>query len=216
MSRFTDHPEIYDQLICLSKVQISDPMLTIKDFFANYRLSELRKIQDDIQRVCLTSEDAVFSDPHGRSNLLRYNDKLICLLETASQLQEKLNSPNKASKPEHATTISTPVRSNYKQISEVVSAINDVAVDVAKLCIVIINAWHTKVISEMKMTTKPKKGAPETSAPAMDLEKLHFMALTIQNKLATLANIAIDILIKETNIYLTIPNDTSPMKSDLA
>jgi hypothetical protein len=212
MSRFKDHPEIYDQLICLSKEQISDPVLTIKDFFANYRLSELRKIQDDIHKVCLTSEDASFSNPLGRSNLLRYNDKLICLLEAASQLQEKLNSQNKATKPERATTKSTPVKSNYKQISEVVSAINDVAVDVAKLCIAIMNAWHTKVITEMKMATKPKKGAPENSAPAMDLEKLHFMALAIQNKLATLANIAIDIMIKEMDIYLTMPNDISPMK----
>jgi hypothetical protein len=56
----------------------------------------------------------------------------------------------------------------------------------------------------------------EPSAQAIDLEKLHFMALAIQNKLATLANIAIDIMIKEMNTYLTIPKDISPMKSDLA
>jgi hypothetical protein len=205
MSRFTDYPTIYDQLICLSKEQISDPTLTIKDFFANYRLSELRKIQDDIQKVCLTTEDAAFSDSKGRSNLLRYNDKLICLLEAASQLQEKLNFPNKAPKSEGATTKLTPVRSNYKQVSELVSTINDVAVDVAKLCVVIMNAWHTKVLAEMKMATNPKKGASATSEPAMDLEKLHFMALTIQNKLATLANIAIDMLIKEMNIHLKTP-----------
>jgi hypothetical protein len=205
MSRFKDHPDIYDQLICLSKEQISDPTLTIRDFFASYRLSELRKIQDDIQKVCLTSEDAAFSDPQGRSNLLRYNDKLICLLEAASQLQEKLNSPNKVANPERAITISTPARSNYKQVSEVVSAINDAAVDVAKLCVVIMNAWHTKVLSEMNMVAKAKKGVPASSAPPLDLDKLHFMALTIQNKLATLANIAIDLLIKEMNIHLTIP-----------
>jgi hypothetical protein len=205
MSRFKDHPAIYDQLICLSKEQISDPTLTIRDFFASYRLSELRKIQDDIQKVCLTSEDAAFSDPQGRSNLLRYNDKLICLLEAASQLQERLNSPNKVPKPERATTISTSVKSNYKQVSEVVSAINDVAVDVAKLCVVVMKAWHTKVLAEMEKAVKPKKGALVNSEPSMDLEKLHFMALTIQNKLATLANIAIDLLIKEMNIHLTIP-----------
>jgi hypothetical protein len=205
MSRFKDHPNIYDQLICLSKEQISDPMMTIKDFFANYRLSELRKIQDDIQKVCLTSEDAAFSNPQGRSNLLRYNDKLICLLEAASQLQEKLNSPKKVPKPERETTISTSVKSNYKQGSEVVSAINDVAVDVAKLCVVVMKAWHTKVLTEMNMAAKPKKVAPAGSAPALDLDKLHFMALTIQNKLATLANIVIDLLIKEMNNHLTTP-----------
>jgi hypothetical protein len=216
MSRFKDHPQIYDQPICLSKEQISDPTLTIKDFFASYRLSEIRKIQDDIQKVCLTTEDAAFGNSKGRSNLLRYNDKLICLLEAASQLQEKFNSSDKVPKPERATTISTPVRSNYKQVSEVVRAINDVAVDVAKLCVIVMNAWHSQVLAEMKMTPKSKKGFPPTSAPPMDLDKLHFMALTIQNKLATLANIAIDILMKEMNIYLTIPNDTSPMKSDLA
>lgn len=205
MSRYNDHPQIYDQLICLSKEQISDPMLTIRDFFATYRLSELRKIQDDIQKVCLTTEDAAFCDPKGRSNLLRYNDKLICLLEAASQLQEKLHFPNKMPKQETATTLSTPIRSNYRQVSEVVSAINDVAVDVAKLCVVIMKAWHAKVLAEMEMAAKPRKGAPAASEPNLDLEKLHFMALSIQNKLATLANIAIDILIKEMNIHLITP-----------
>jgi hypothetical protein len=205
MSRFKDHPDIYDQPICLSKEQISDPNLTIKDFFANYCLSELRKIQDDIQKVCLTSEDAAFSDPKGRSNLLGYNDKLICLLEAASQLHEKINSPNKVANPERAITVSTAAKSNYKQVSELVTAINDVAVDVAKLCVVIMNAWHTKVLSEMNMAVKPKKGVPASSAPTLDLDKVHLMALTIQNKLATLANIAIDLLIKEMNIHLKTP-----------
>jgi hypothetical protein len=205
MSRFQDHPNIYDQLICLSKEQLRDPMLTIKDFFANYRLSELRKIQDDIQKVCLTSEDAAFSDPKGRSNLLRYNDKLICLLEAASRLHEKLNPPNNVPKLERPTTISNPVRSNYKQVSELVSAINDVAVDVAKLCVMIMKAWHTKVLAEIEKAAKPKKGVLVNSESAIDLEKLHFMSLNIQNKLATLANIAIDLLIKEMNIHLTIP-----------
>jgi hypothetical protein len=205
MSRFTDHPDFYDPLICLSNDQKSDPSLTIRDFFANYRLSELRKIQDEIQKVCLTSEDAAFSDPKGRSNLLRYNDKLICLLEAASHLQEKLNSPNRVANPERAITIMTPAKSNYKQVSEIVSAINDAAVDVAKLCVVIMNAWHTKVLTEMNIAAKPKKGVPAGSAPTLDLDKLHFMALTIQNKLATLANIAIDLLIKEMNIHLKTP-----------
>ena len=205
MSRFKDHPDIYDQPICLSNEQISDPTLTIKEFFANYRLSELRKIQDDIQKVCLTSEDAAFSDPKGRSNLLRYNDKLICLLEAASQLHEKLNSPNKMAISERAITASTPAKSNYKQVSELVSAINEVAVDVAKLCVVIMNAWHTKVLTEMNTAAKPKKGAPVTLEPAVDLEKLQFMALPIQNKLAALANLAIDLLMKELNIHLTTP-----------
>jgi hypothetical protein len=205
MSRFTDHPNIYDQLICLSTEQVNNPTLTIRDFFASYRLSELRKIQDDIQKVCLTSEDAAFKDPIGRSNLLHYNEKLICLLEAASQLQEKLNSPNKVANPERAITVSTSTKSNYKHVSEIVSAINDAAVDVAKLCVVIMNAWHTKVLSEMNMAAKPKKGVPAGSAPTLDLDKLHFMALTIQNKLATLANIAIDLLIKEMNIHLKTP-----------
>jgi hypothetical protein len=205
MSRFTDHPDVYDQLICLSNEQMSDPTLTIRDFFATYRLSELRKIQDDIQKICLTSEDAAFSKPEGRSHLLRYNDKLICLLEAASQLQEKLNSPNKVANPEPAITVSTPAKSNYKQVSEVVSAINGVAVDVAKLCVVIMNAWHIKVLSEMNMAAKTKKGVSASSAPTLDLDKLQSMALTIQNKLATLANIAIDLLIKEMNIHLKTP-----------
>jgi hypothetical protein len=38
--------------------------------------------------------------------------------------------------------------------------------------------------------------------------------ITLQNKLAKLANIATDLFIKEMNIYLTTPKDT-PVKTDL-
>ncbi len=85
------------------------------------------------------------------------------------------------------------------------SVINDAAVDVAKLCVVIMNAWHTKVITEMNMAARPKKVVSASSAPTLDLDNLQSMALTIQNKLATLANIAIDLLIKEMNIHLKTP-----------
>jgi hypothetical protein len=43
----------------------------------------------------------------------------------------------------------------------------------------------------------------------------HVIQATLQNKLAKLANTVVDILIKEMNIHLAIPQDTSPMKSDL-
>ncbi len=201
MSHFDDHANIYDQLICLSKEQIGDPMLTLRDFFANYRLSELRKIQDDIQKVCLTTEGAAFGDPAGRSHLLRYNDKLICLLEAASRLQENFISADKAPKPEGATSGPMAVKDNYTQISEIVSRINDAAVDVANLCLIVVNAWHKKVLAELKVKqAKAEKGASSTSIPPLDLEKLHSLAIALQNKLAKLANVAVDILIKEMDI----------------
>jgi hypothetical protein len=68
------------------------------------------------------------------------------------------------------------------------------------------NAWHAKVLAEPEiMPTKPKKAAPPPLKPSLDLDKLHSVAIGLQNKLAKLTNIAIDILISEMNICHKTP-----------
>src|SRR5580692_2504997 len=145
MSRFKDNPNIYDQLICLSEKEKLAPMEVVKDFFAYYRLSELRDIQDQIQRVCLTSDKEAFNQSKGRADLLAYNDKLIRLLEAATQLSEIIALPSSPQKAEIPSPKLTPAKSFDPRIADLVKGINDFGVDVAHLCVIIVNAWTENV-----------------------------------------------------------------------
>jgi hypothetical protein len=89
------------------------------------------------------------------------------------------------------------------RVSDLVREINDVGVDVAHLCVIIVKAWTAKVCAEMPVLAPPtKKAAPPPPLPPLDLDKLHSMALTLQNKLAKLAGIAVDILVSELNTQI--------------
>jgi hypothetical protein len=200
MSHFQQHRELYDKPVWLSKEEEKDPIKVIKDFFDDYRLSELRDIQDQIQKVCLTSDDAAFSLAESRSNLLCYNDKLIRLLEAASYLQDWFVPLAKEVKSEDLPKKAVQAKNFDLRVSDLVRGINDVGVDVAHLCVIIVKAWTAKVCAEMPaLAPATKKAAPPPPLPPLDLDKLQSMALALQNKLAKLAGIAVDILVSELN-----------------
>jgi hypothetical protein len=200
MSRFKDHPQVYDQLICLSEKEKKAPKEVVKDFFTDYRLSELRDIQDQILRVCLTSDEGTFARAEARSNLLSYNDKLILLLEAASYLQDWFVPLSKEVKSEAVSKKAVQAKNFDMRVSDLVRGINDVGVDVAHLCVIIVKAWTAKVCAEMPaLAPTTKKATPPPPLPTLDLDKLHSMALTLQNKLAKLAGVAVDILVSELN-----------------
>jgi hypothetical protein len=204
MSRFNDHPDIYDQLICLSEKDKQAPMQVVKDFFADYRLWELRDIQDQILKVCLASAEGAFTKPESRSNLLSYNDKLIRLLEAASYLQDWFVPLANEAKTEVLPKKTVQIKNFDMRVSDVVRGINDVGVDVAHLCVIVVKAWTAKVCAEMPVLGPTgKKVAQPRPLPPLDLDKLHSMALTLQNKLAKLAGVAVDLLIDEIKSYTT-------------
>jgi hypothetical protein len=200
MSHFQQHREFYDKPVRLSKEEEKDPIKVIKDFFDDYRLSELRDIQDQIQKVCLTSDEGAFSLAESRSNLLCYNDNLIRLLEAAAYLKDSFVPLAKELKTEVLPKKVTPNSKFDIRVSDLVRGINDVGVDVAHLCVIIVKAWTAKVCAEMPaLAPATKKAALPPPLPPLDLDKLHSMALTLQNKLAKLAGVAVDILINELN-----------------
>jgi len=199
MSHFQQHQEFYDKPVWLSKEEEKQPIKVIKDFFDDYRLSELRDIQDQIQKVCLTSDEGAFSLAESRSNLLCYNDKLIRLLEAAAYLKDSFVPLAKELKTEVLPRKVTAGRFDMR-VSDLVRGINDVGVDVAHLCVIIVKAWTAKECAEMPaLAPRAKKVAAPPPLPPLDLDKLHTMALTLQNKLAKLAGVAVDILVSELN-----------------
>src|SRR6185312_4919416 len=196
MSLYQLNRDFFDKPIVLSEFQIKDPIMVIRNFFEDYRLSELRDIQDRIQRLCLTSDESAFNESSKRSNLLSYNDKLIRLLEAAFYLKDSFVPLANELKTEVLPKRTLPVRKFDSRVSDLVKGINDVMVDVSKLCLVIVNAWTEKVCAEFKVSVPQSKRAKQSiSLPSVDLDKLHSMALTLQNKLASLAGVAVNILI---------------------
>ena len=206
MSRFKDNSRIYDQLICLSEKEKFAPMEVVKDFFAYYRLSELRNIQDQIQQVCLTSEEGEFTQAKSRFNLLAYNDKLIRLLEAASHLNEVLVPSVSAPKNEAPITKSIPRRVVDTRISDLVKAINEVGIDVAKLYLLIVKAWTAQLYSELKLPTNKNRKAPVSPIlPPFKLDEIHLMAQALQSKLVKLIGAGTDILINDLHGHFINP-----------
>jgi hypothetical protein len=89
MSEFINHPESFNEPVLLSKAEIDNPLKVLHEFFADYRLSELRQIQEEIQDICLTTDRPPFSDPQRRADHLLYQRNLIGLLEAAFILAQR-------------------------------------------------------------------------------------------------------------------------------
>lgn len=88
MSEFLNHPEFFNQPVCLTRDEIEYPIKVINHFFIDYKLSELRSINDDIEEVCLTTDAPPFDDGDERSKFLLYQYNLIRLLEAVFVLAE--------------------------------------------------------------------------------------------------------------------------------
>jgi len=69
MQHFKYHPEIFNQPVRLSD---ENPYEVIRDFFLNYRLSEIRQMLWDMVETSLTSRDTVFDGGLERGNLLYF------------------------------------------------------------------------------------------------------------------------------------------------
>ena len=83
MSEFLNHPDFFNEPVLLSEAERNDPIKVLRDFFADYRLSELRQLLGDIQEICLTTDQPPFSDPQRRADYLLYERNLVGLLEAA-------------------------------------------------------------------------------------------------------------------------------------
>jgi hypothetical protein len=65
--------ELFDKPILLTEEEKKAPLKVLENFFSDYRLSELRRIQEEIQEACLTTDEPPFGESEGRANFLWYN-----------------------------------------------------------------------------------------------------------------------------------------------
>jgi hypothetical protein len=98
MSEFLNHPAFFNEPVLLSQTERNDPRKVLREFFADYRLSEFRQIREDIQEICLTTDRPPFSDPQKRADYLLFEKNLMILVEAAFLLasaKEDQKSPGK-------------------------------------------------------------------------------------------------------------------------
>jgi hypothetical protein len=100
MYPYTEHPEIFDQILLLPDRSHEAAMKCLETFTSNYKLSEVRQILWDIQETCLTSEDAIFSDPSARADLILRCKHLQELVESAFIIVDQWNTPRSKSTDE--------------------------------------------------------------------------------------------------------------------
>ena len=82
MSKFNQFSdELFDKIIYLEAEDINDPMRVLRRFFNDYRLHEIREILWTMVETCITTDNAEFSDPGDRADLLTRQKHLEELLE---------------------------------------------------------------------------------------------------------------------------------------
>jgi hypothetical protein len=75
MLPFFEQKELFDRVLRLGKEEQLDPYGVIERFFGDYRLHECRQNLWTMVETCLTTDNAEFSDPEERADLLlRYRD----------------------------------------------------------------------------------------------------------------------------------------------
>ena len=75
MSQFLEKKELFDTILLLKDDEKQNPIGVIERFFSDYRLHEWRDTLWTMVETCLTTDNAEFSSPDERGNLLqRYRD----------------------------------------------------------------------------------------------------------------------------------------------
>ena len=83
MSEFLNHSQFFNEAVLLNEAQRKDPVSVFREFFVDYRLSDIRHMLDEIQEVCLTTDHPPFGDPTRRSDNLLFERNLTIVLEAA-------------------------------------------------------------------------------------------------------------------------------------
>ena len=144
MSHFQQHQEFYDKPIRLSEEEIKDPLKVIDEFFSDYNLSEIREINHDVDRVCLSSDAPPFHDPEERDLLISYRESEEKVLEAAAVLLENQTAERQPAQPlRSANALKCP--EGALDLDDLQNKVLDIQLKVAELCHIVVKAWGEKI-----------------------------------------------------------------------
>lgn len=89
MSHFQQHREFYNRAIMLTPEEQQDPLPVLDNFFTDYKLSEIREMNQNVDTLCLTTDDPPFDDATTRDSIMAYRRSEERLLEAAYLLLKR-------------------------------------------------------------------------------------------------------------------------------
>ena len=80
---------LFDKTAILTVEERKSPLQTLKELRADYKLDELYEFISTMVEVCITTENAEYSDPIQRSDLLAQGRHLLKTIEASYLLVEQ-------------------------------------------------------------------------------------------------------------------------------
>ena len=145
MSEFLNHPEFYDRPICLTEEERSDPLKIISCFFDDFRLSEIRDRNRQMDHVCLSTDMDPFDDPDERDRLLWYRRNEERLLEAAFLLSQNYDPAAKSLLLENPTPKVPHHLIGQIDLTDLQKRLVDIQYKLAQVCNVVANAYSVGV-----------------------------------------------------------------------
>jgi hypothetical protein len=90
---FSINADVYNKIMLLSKEEVSNPQLMLKQFFDYYSLASIREYLYNVKRVTLTTEDDEFIKPKQRSSLIFFLERIEQLVEASSLIAASHQKP---------------------------------------------------------------------------------------------------------------------------
>jgi hypothetical protein len=141
MSHFQQHQEFFDKPIRLSEDEENDPIKVIEEFFTDYRLSEIREINEETNRVCLTSDIPPFQDPEERDRLISFREREEKLIEAASLLLLSRQTNNQALSTGEYDKAPNVISDEAMALPDLQKKVVDIQRKVAELGKIVLKSW---------------------------------------------------------------------------
>lgn len=141
MSHFQQHQEFFDKPIRLSEDEEKDPIRVIENFFTDYRLSEIREINEETNRVCLTSDIPPFQDPEQRDRLISFREREEKLIEAASLLLLSRQTNNQAPSTDESNKAPNVISDEAMALPDLQNKVVDIQMKVAELGKIVLRSW---------------------------------------------------------------------------
>ena len=145
MSHFKQHQEFFDKPIRLSEDEEKEPIKVLEEFFTDYRLSEIREINQQTNRVCLTSDIPPFQDPEERDRLLSYREREEKLIEAAAILLHIQKANDHSTSPEQFDGVSGPKTAKEIDLPTLQKEVLDTLIKVTELGKVAMKSWGVPI-----------------------------------------------------------------------
>lgn len=139
MSHFQQHSKFYNLPIHLSEDEMKAPLSVVDDFFTDYKLNEIRELNDQTLHICLTCDSPPFDNGSERDRILDYRRKEERVLEAAYLLLQESTS-KKSSALEGGAADRKGVSSLGLNLSELHNRILNIQVETSEILAAIASA----------------------------------------------------------------------------